>query len=440
MATTETALPKLKRNLEIGAFRGGISKSQTKANVYYFTMEVSFLIRKTFRPRLDWEKQLKNIGFTFYNMPSESGGSYWNEAAGYEFTEAEIETLETITKELFDRCLDAVEYVIQNKRLQEFGIPDSYWQAIVDSWRRDDPTVYGRFDLAYDGSGHPKMLEFNADTPTTLIESAVAQWHWVCDQFGVDADQFNSIHEKLIVQWKHIREERLKVPKGTVLHLASVHSGNDGRLIIEDHDTVAYMAETAQLAGFETKQIFMEQIGWNGEQFVDGDNQPIKHFFKLYPWEWIAHEPFAPYILETAQKSTWIEPLWKMILSNKQLLVILWELFPDHPNLLPTYTNPDAFIGKRYVKKPKLSREGANVQILNEQGVVMEEARGEYGEEGHVYQAFAELPKFDGKHALIGSWIVGDEPAGINMRETSNLITSDLAEFVPHYIAKKGVK
>lgn len=373
-------------------------------------------------------------------MPSEGGRTYWNETAGYEFTEAEIHAIEAATKELFDRCLDAVEYVIQNKRFQEFGIPEGYWRAITESWQRDDPTVYGRFDLVYDGSGSPKMLEFNADTPTTLVESAVAQWHWVCDQFTTSADQFNSIHEKLIAQWKHIREERLKAPKGTVLHLASVHNGNDGRLIIEDHDTVAYMAETARLAGFETKQIFMEQVGWDGEHFVDGDNQPIRHFFKLYPWEWIAHEPFAPHVLETAKRDTWIEPLWKMILSNKQLLVILWELFPDHPNLLPSYKDAGRFAGKKYVKKPKLSREGANVQILNEQGVIVEEAKGEYGEEGYIYQAFEGLPLFDDKHALIGSWIVGDEPAGINIRETSKLITGDMAEFVPHYIAKGGIK
>lgn len=397
-------------------------------------MEVSFLIRKTFQARPDWEQQLKNIGFTFYNMPSEGGRPYWNETAGYEFSKTEIRILESATQELFDRCMGAVEHVIAKKRYAEFGIPESYWGPIEASWERDDPTIYGRFDLVYDGINQPKMLEFNADTPTSLIESSLAQWHWVRDRFSGNVDQFNSLHEKLITQWQHIREDRLDVPPGTVLHMASVHSGKDGQLVLEDYDTVAYMAETAKLAGFEPKQIFMEQIGWDGSKFVDADSKPIEHLFKLYPWEWITHEPFAPYVLDSIGRMTWLEPLWKMILSNKQLMVVLWELFPGHPNLLPAYNQRDAFNGRKYVKKPKLSREGANVQIMHEDGTVLEEAKGDYGEEGHIYQAFAELPNFDGKHAIIGSWVVGDEPAGIDMRETSNLITGDLAEFVPHYI------
>jgi glutathionylspermidine synthase len=36
--------------------------------------------------------------------------------------------------------------------------------------------LYGRFDLAYRGDGPPKLLEYNADTPTALFEAAVVQW------------------------------------------------------------------------------------------------------------------------------------------------------------------------------------------------------------------------------------------------------------------------
>jgi glutathionylspermidine synthase len=390
--------------------------------------------RQKIPARPNWQEQLQAIGFTFYNLPSEGGRPYWNETTGYCFTPAEVEQLEAATKELFDRCLDAVDYVITNKKFADFAIPESYWEAITASWNRDDPTIYGRFDLAYDGKTPPKLLEFNADTPTSLIESSVAQWHWVCDTFGGKADQFNSLHEKLITQWRWLREDHLKLPKGARLHLASVHDAGDGKLVIEDYDTVSYMAETAQLAGFDTKQIFMEEIGWDGEQFVDGDAVPIERCFKLYPWEWIAREPFADKILESIDKTMWLEPLWKMILSNKQLLVVLWQLFPNHPNLLPAFNNAQAFAGKPHVKKPKLSREGANVVIYDTKGAIVEQMPGDYGSDGYVYQAFAPLAQLDGKKAVIGSWIVGDEPAGIDIRETSSFITGDLAEFVPHFV------
>ena len=37
----------------------------------------------------------------------------------------------------------------------------------------------------------------------------------------------------------------------------------------------------------------------------------------------------------------WLEPAWKSIISNKALLPLLWEMFPNHPNLLPAYFAED---------------------------------------------------------------------------------------------------
>jgi glutathionylspermidine synthase len=119
-----------------------------------------------------------------------------------------------------------------------------------------------------------------------------------------------------------------------------------------------------------------------------------------------------------------------MILSNKGLLALLWERFPWHPNLLPTYFDRDR-MGDAYAKKPLLSREGANITIVTPQAVSM--TPGPYGESGYVYQAYAPLPEFDGWHPVIGSWIVGDEPAGIGIRESTELITDDNSLFVPHF-------
>ena len=119
-----------------------------------------------------------------------------------------------------------------------------------------------------------------------------------------------------------------------------------------------------------------------------------------------------------------------MVLSNKGILPILWELFPDHPNLLPAYFEPGRIAGD-YVQKPLLSREGANVTI-HRQGAVLA-AEGEYGAEGFVYQAYAPIPRYGSDYATVGAWIVGDEPAGIGIREDETLITRNTSRFVPHY-------
>ncbi|WP_445996573.1 glutathionylspermidine synthase family protein [Okibacterium fritillariae] len=392
-------------------------------------------------PRPAWRVRCDEVGFSFYDLESEGGRPYWNETAAYAFTLPEIELLESATKELFDRCMDAVEHIVRQGRFDEFGIPGRYHELVRASWNDDDPTVYGRFDLAYDGGSGVKLLEFNADTPTSLVESAAAQWQWLDDlkaagQLPAGTDQFNGLHELLIEQWEHVRQARWGLAPGALLHLASLHDSGDGALIVEDFDTVAYMAETVKAAGFEPKLVFMEDLRWDvdSQRFLDGDDVPVKQIFKLYPWEWMITEQFGGFLTVSRGTTQWVEPAWKLLLSNKQLLVVLWELFPDHPNLLPAFTTPDALAGRSYVSKPRLGREGANVTVFGADGAVEASATGAYGDEGFVYQeraAFADLP---GKTAVIGSWIVGETPAGIDMRETSGPITGDLAEFVPHYI------
>jgi len=83
------------------------------------------------------------------------------------------------------------------------------------------------------------------------------------------------------------------------------------------------------------------------------------------------------------------------------------------------------------VKKPLYSREGANVSINAGDTVI--DVGGDYGEEGFIWQAYHALPSFGGRYAVIGSWVVGDEPAGIGIREDASPVTRDTSRFVPHY-------
>ena len=113
---------------------------------------------------------------------------------------------------------------------------------------------------------------------------------------------------------------------------------------------------------------------------------------------------------------------------------ILWELYPDHPNLLPAYFEPQKFVTD-FVKKPLLSREGANVTITSRQGEIA--IPGEYGAEGFIYQAYHPVPNFrangEDNYAVIGSWIIGDEPAGLGIREDESPVTKNTSRFLPHY-------
>jgi len=368
--------------------------------------------RHASHPRPDWCKRVESVGLTYH---SHEHGPYWDESACYELTASEVDVLEAAATQLHYLCIDAAEAVINNQWWSRLGIPEAAVPAILRSWERDDFSLYGRFDFSFDGTT-PKLLEYNADTPTALVEAAVAQWFWLQDT-RPEADQFNSIHERLIEAWKRWR--------GNTIHFSSIKDHP------EDEQTVLYLRDTCEQAGVKTKSVFIEDIGWDKKRkrFVDLDNEIIERAFKLYPWEWLSHEEFSAHL--ASDPLQFIEPAWKMLLSNKGLLPILWELFPDHPNLLPAY-ELSAPLGECYIRKPKLSREGANVAWV-EGGVVVEETEGEYGEEGYVYQALANVPDFDGHHPIFGVWVVDHEAAGLGIREDTSKITGNLSRFVPHF-------
>ena len=141
----------------------------------------------------------------------------------------------------------------------------------------------------------------------------------------------------------------------------------------EDEGTVRYIEECAVQAGLETIFIFLEDIGIdeNG-YFTDLDDERITALFKLYPWEWIFKDEFG--LSLPKNQLTMIEPSWRIILSNKGMLPLLWEMFEGHPNLLPAYFSNDPRASKienNFVKKPLFSREGGNIEITNADGSII---------------------------------------------------------------------
>jgi glutathionylspermidine synthase len=236
------------------------------------------------------------------------------------------------------------------------------------------------------------------------------------------ADQFNSIHDKLIARWREI------APDGH-LHLTGFYDNP------EDAVTLNYLEDTPRQAGLQTTSLEIESIGVDGAgQFVDLDNRRIELAFKLYPWEWMLRDSFGSKV--RAASTRWIEPPWKVVLSNKGILPLLWEMFPNHPNLLPAYFEDDpeaSRLGSSYVRKPIYSREGANVELVSG-GTALDQQGGPYGSEGFVRQAFALLPTFDGQYPVIGSWIVGDQTCGLSIREDESPITGNTSRFLPHAI------
>ncbi|WP_263355668.1 glutathionylspermidine synthase family protein [Acidicapsa ligni] len=374
---------------------------------------------------------MERIGLTYHTCAD--GSAYWDESAYWEFSAAEIDRLEAATAEVQRMALAAGDFILTNDRLKQMQIPEVAWARIRATWESEPPALYGRLDLAYDGR-QIKLLEYNADTPTALVETAVAQWYWLEDCFP-KADQFNSLHEKLIAKWKDLNPY-VSQP----MHFA--HDGSE-----EDAMTVAYLRDTAQQAGLRTEGMTMHEIGWEDAEnrFVDLQGLPIRTLFKLYPWEWMLKEDFGSHALATMNATSqspvagmvqWIEPIWKMLWSNKALLAILWEMNPNHELLLPAYLDGPRNM-QNYVRKPLFGREGAGITVFRnwiaDEGAANEGAGGVASDAGgFVYQGLASMAQADGKTAVFGSWLVDGEPAGMGIRESDGLITTNTSRFVPH--------
>ncbi|MBO9873483.1 MULTISPECIES: glutathionylspermidine synthase family protein [Xanthomonas] len=376
--------------------------------------------------RGDWRAQAAEYGFRFHTI---DGQRYWDERAYYAFSLRQIERdLEDPSAELHAMAMSLLDEIVASEALmQRLAIPPAFRDWIADSWRRREPHLYGRLDLAYDGRGPAKLYELNYDTPTSLFESAFFQWQWLEDQRAQgrlpdDADQFNSIHEALL--------ERFAALAGGLpppLYFAAVRDSE------EDQGTVAYLRDCAAQAGVGGELIALEDIGLSSDgRYTDLDDTVIGALFKLYPLEDMFAERFGQALPGSGLRL--LEPPWKALLSNKGILPLLWERHRGHPNLLPAAFDDGSALPPGWVRKPLHSREGANIVLHLDDGRVLE-SDGPYAGP-YIRQQAHPLPAFEGRYPMVGSWIVGDRACGIGIREDDGPITRDSARFLPHAIVE----
>ncbi|KLB04057.1 glutathionylspermidine synthase family protein, partial [Xanthomonas hortorum] len=361
--------------------------------------------------RADWREQAESLGFHFHTI---DGEPYWDESAYYAFSLRQIEDdIEAPTQDLHDMAMQLVDEVVGSEQLMtQLAIPPFYWDWIANSWKDRDPHLYGRMDLAYAGDGPAKLYELNYDTPTSLYESAYFQWLWLEQQIAAGAlpkgtDQYNLIQDLLCETLGALAVEGAIGPQ---MHFSAVRDS------LEDRATVRYLRDCAHQVGISTEEVAIEDIGLSADGwFTDEQDRVIHTLFKLYPLEFMMEERFGPALI--ANRVRLIEPAWKSVLSNKGILPLLWERHQGHPNLLPArFAQAGEAPTAGWVRKPLLSREGANISLVTAQGDAAQ-TDGPYVDGPAILQAYHPLPVFDGRHALVGSWVVADRPAGLGMRD-----------------------
>lgn len=363
------------------------------------------------KERVDYINQLESIGMNYHTIDNKP---YWNENFYYKIRPEVIDNIESATNELHALCIEYVKNTINSGDYTGYNFDDNTINLIELSWKNNHENIYGRFDFGIGPDYSIKMFEYNADTPTSLLEASVAQWMWK-EQVFPEYDQFNSIHEKLVQLWKN-------VVKTKNLYFTANRTSP-----LEDWGSLHYLLSTAVEAGIDCSSIDLEAIGWSESNsvFCDTQNKEIQSLFKLYPWEWMVRDDFSKYILKSS--TTFYEPAWKMLLSNKLLCVKLWEMCPNHPNLLESHdmgssTYTPFFDTSKWISKPKLGREGQGVSTFN----------GIKDVNNIIQNKFNVISFNDGIQPVVGSWVIGNESAGIGIREEKGITTNN-SQFVPHY-------
>lgn len=377
---------------------------------------------------------LESIGFGWH---TDLDGSRYISNELVSITQDEAEAFYEATNELYDMYVAAAEYVINNDLFHELGIPFNLVDIIKASWENDVHWhLYGRFDLAGGIDGKPiKLIEFNADTPTSLFETAIIQWAMLKFNNLDEAAQFNDVYEALVENFKRLitlEEDTSRFDEyyeGWKILFSSIAGSS------EDENTTRLLEAAARDAGFECDFAFVDEVSFDDENGIFWNGQNWEYWFKLIPWEMIAiDESDLALIIKNIiknQKAIILNPAYTLLFQSKGIMKILWDLYPNHPLLLESSFEP--LKGKKQVKKPFLAREGANVSIINSDGSIEIQNDGEYANGKFLYQEFADFAKDENGNSYQAGMFFAFEGCALGFRKGKDII-DNYSKFVGHII------
>lgn len=377
---------------------------------------------------------LESLGFVWHTDSDES--SYIaDELVVIDATEAEAYYEAGNT--LYEMFIEAAQHVIDNNLFHEIGIPFNLVEIIKESWEHEVHWhLYGRFDLAGGIDGKPiKLLEFNADTPTALFETAIIQWAMLKRNDMDEESQFNGLYEALVENFQRLvtLEESIEAFEENYEGWKFLFTSIRGNA--EEENTVRLLQHIASEAGYNTEFAYIDEIEFSGEEgiFFEGENYEL--WFKLIPWEDIALEESDLAMLLTDiiknQKAIIFNPAYTLLFQSKGILKILWDLYPNHPLLLESSFEP--LEGQKQVSKPVFGREGGSVTIIDEQGTELEKISSEYENHKLLYQAYTELPTDPEGFSYQAGVFYAYEACGLGFRKGGKIL-DNMAKFVGHIV------
>ena len=344
--------------------------------------------------------------------------------------------LKRATNELHALFLHATHTVLTTPELQKhFNIPDVLWPRIRQSWdNRRNEMITGRFDFCLTEAGL-KLYEYNADSASCHMECGKVQGKWAeyyrCET-GVDAGE--DLYDQLVTAW------RKTGITGTV------------HILVDDVDEeryhALYMQDAMTAAGIRSKCLTgFEGLAFNAHREVeDADGELIEWVWKTWAWETALEElrqqllsnpdqpPASPRLLDvlTRPDTMVFEPLWTVVPSNKAILPVLWDMFPDHPYLLESrFRLNEGLRQQGYVSKPIAGRCGQNIRLHDADSGLIDETGGAFEQQNLIYQAICPLPRIAGYNVQLCTFSVAGNYAGSCVRVDQSPIITTHSDVLP---------
>jgi len=360
--------------------------------------------------------------------------------------------LRRATNELHALFLHATAYVLSDdSRLERFRIPRALWPKIHQSWdNRRTQLITGRFDFSLTESGL-KVYEYNCDSASCHMEAGRIQGRWA-EHYGCDDgdDPGAKLQERLARAWRQSDVD-------DILH------------IMRDEDPeetyhALFMRDAMSEAGIDSRIIRgLGNLHWEADGGIaDADGVRVKWVWKTWAWESALDQLRAeceddevqleqlraartalarPRLVDVLLRRDVMvyEPLWTLIPSNKAILPVLWQMFPEYPYLLESsYELTDELRQSGYVVKPIVGRGGANISIFDRGDKLRAETSGRFDDRDQIYQELFPLPKSGGFNVQLSTFTAAGRYAGACIRVDESPVITMESENLPLRVVRDG--
>ncbi|WP_321777763.1 glutathionylspermidine synthase family protein [Sulfurimonas sp.] len=380
------------------------------------------------------DETLEKLGFTWH---TDSDGSKYINDELVVISQGEAEAYYKAGNEVYDMFVEAAEHVIENDLFFELGIPFNLVEMIKQSWENDVHWhIYGRFDFSGGIDAKPiKLIEFNADTPTSLFETALLQWALLKENNMDENKQFNNVYEAISQNFKRLITLDEDVTTFNDNYdgwkiLFSCVQGDD-----EEEATTRLLQQMATDAGFNTSFEYLQNVTFDKDGIFDANENNYEYWFKLYPWEDIGTDEseLAVTLSDVIknQKAIVLNPAYTLLFQSKGIMKIMYDLFPDSPYLLETSFEP--LKGVKQVEKTLFGREGANTKIIDANGAIVEQRDGPYDNYNKIYQQYVEFAEDKNQDKYQAGVFFAYEACGLSFRKGGEIL-DNMSKFVGHVI------